>query len=56
MFRIRRVPLSLDKFFRPLNGHFHWVYLLILDSRHLYVLLDHHSASAYHSRQRSCLV
>lgn len=24
MFRIIRVPPSLDKFFRPLQGHFHW--------------------------------
>jgi SRSO17 transposase len=24
MFRIIRVPSSLDKFFRPLQGHFHW--------------------------------
>jgi DDE superfamily endonuclease len=24
MFRIIRVPPSLDKFFRPLHGHFHW--------------------------------
>lgn len=24
MCRIRRVPPSLDKFFRPLSGHFHW--------------------------------
>jgi SRSO17 transposase len=24
MFRIIRVPPSLDKFFRPLSGHFHW--------------------------------
>jgi SRSO17 transposase len=24
MFRIIRVPPSLDKFFRPLKGHFHW--------------------------------
>ena len=24
MFRIIRVPPSLDKFFRPLNRHFHW--------------------------------
>ena len=24
MFRIIRVPLALDKFFRPLHGHFHW--------------------------------
>jgi DDE superfamily endonuclease len=24
MFRIVRVPPSLDKFFRPLQGHFHW--------------------------------
>jgi SRSO17 transposase len=24
MFRILRVPPSLDKFFRPLHGHFHW--------------------------------
>jgi len=24
MFRLRRVPPSLDKFFRPLHGHFHW--------------------------------
>ena len=24
MFRIIRVPPSLDKFFRPLTGHFHW--------------------------------
>jgi SRSO17 transposase len=24
MFRIIRVPPSLDKFFRPLRGHFHW--------------------------------
>jgi hypothetical protein len=24
MFRIRRVPPSLDKFFRPLSGPFHW--------------------------------
>ncbi len=24
MFRILRVPSSLDKFFRPLQGHFHW--------------------------------
>ncbi len=24
MFRIIRVPPSLDKFFQPLQGHFHW--------------------------------
>jgi SRSO17 transposase len=24
MFRIIRVPPALDKFFQPLNGHFHW--------------------------------
>jgi len=24
MFRIRRVPPSLDKFFQPLHGHFPW--------------------------------
>jgi hypothetical protein len=24
MFRIIRVPSALDKFFRPLHGHFHW--------------------------------
>lgn len=24
MFRIRRVPPTLDKFFAPLKGHFHW--------------------------------
>ena len=24
MFRIIRVPPALDKFFRPLHGHFHW--------------------------------
>ena len=24
MFRIIRVPPSLDKFFQSLNGHFHW--------------------------------
>jgi hypothetical protein len=24
MFRIIRVPPALDKFFRPLKGHFHW--------------------------------
>ena len=24
MFRIVRVPSSLDKFFQPLKGHFHW--------------------------------
>jgi hypothetical protein len=24
MFRIRRVPPALDKFFQPLEGHFHW--------------------------------
>ena len=24
MFRSIRVPPSLDKFFRPLKGHFHW--------------------------------
>src|SRR5262245_53983045 len=24
MFRIIRVPPVLDKFFRPLRGHFHW--------------------------------
>ena len=24
MFRVIRVPPSLDKFFRPLNGHVHW--------------------------------
>jgi hypothetical protein len=24
MFRIIRVPLALDKFFRPLEQHFHW--------------------------------
>jgi hypothetical protein len=24
MFRIIRVPPSLDKCFRPLHGHFHW--------------------------------
>ena len=24
MFRIRRVPPTLDQFFQPLKGHFHW--------------------------------
>src|ERR671925_305860 len=24
MFRIIRVPSTLDKFFQPLKGHFHW--------------------------------